>query len=239
MSADLETFIINNIDVVKERIHQAARRSGRQDNEISLVAVTKQKSAGIIKTLADNGIRKIGESYLQEAVFKIDLLKEAEIEWHMIGNIQRGKEKQIVNRFDVIHSVSSKRLALELNRFAGTIKKILPIYLEINIGGETTKHGWQIPDEKNLNILLREIEQIKDCPNLNVQGLMTMAPYSTNPEDSRPHFKKIREIRDKVNQAMPNSGIIELSMGMSGDFEVAIEEGATVVRIGSALVGQR
>ena len=148
MDAEQDLNIKENIEKVNERIHRAAKSGGRNGNDISLIAVTKQKSAAMIKTLAENGIKKIGESYLQEAVFKIDLLKDLDIEWHMIGNIQRGKEKQIANRFHVVHSVGTRRTAQELNRYAAANNKILPVYLEINVSGEITKHGWQIQDHE-------------------------------------------------------------------------------------------
>lgn len=235
-----QDFIIKeNIEKVKARISQAAKRSGRDEREISLIAVTKQKPAAVIKELVENGVRKIGESYLQEAVFKIDLLAKYDIEWHMIGNIQQGKEKHVARRFQVVHSVGAKRTARELNKYAAVNEIKLPVYLELNVSGESTKHGWQVKDDEMLKELLPEFEEILDYSSLTVLGLMTMAPYSINPEDARPYFKRLREIRDYLTSTVTCSSIVDLSMGMSGDFEVAIEEGATVVRIGSALVGFR
>lgn len=231
--------IKENIEKVQTRIHQAAARSGRDESEISLVAVTKQKSAAIVKLLAESGIRKIGESYLQEAEFKIDLLENLGIEWHMIGNIQRGKEKHIVHRFQVVHSVGSKATAKALNKFAAQIEMNLPVYLELNVSGESTKQGWIADEKDKLGELVPVFEEILDYPALNVLGLMTMAPYSDDPEDARPYFARMRKIRDRLQKEIPNSSVTNLSMGMSGDFEVAIEEGATVLRIGSALVGPR
>ena len=231
--------IEENIEKVKERIHLAATRAGRDDSQIDLVAVTKQKSAAVVKQLADCGIKKIGESYLQEAEFKINLLKNLEIEWHMIGNIQRGKEKHIAHLFQVVHSVGSKKTAQELNKYATQLGKIIPVYLELNVSGESTKHGWRVKEDAELDKLAPIFEEILDCPALNVVGLMTMAPYSDDPEDARPYFRKMRYFREQLQTAIPNSPITGLSMGMSGDFEVAIEEGATILRIGSALVGPR
>lgn len=231
--------IKENIAKVTERIQQAASRVGRKGSEVELVAVTKQKSAAIIKLLAESGIKKIGESYLQEASFKIDLLKDLDIEWHMIGNIQRGKEKHIARLFQVVHSVGSKRTAEELNEFAGQLGIMLPVYLELNVSGEATKHGWNVTKEGAIDKLTPIFEEILDCSALNVKGLMTMAPYARDPEKARPYFSKMREIRDHLQRSISHSSISGLSMGMSGDFEVAIEEGATTVRIGSALVGPR
>lgn len=239
MDEELELTIKENIEKVKERIQQAAKRSGREETAISMIAVTKQKSAAVVKALVENGVRKIGESYLQEAAFKIDLLEDYDIEWHMIGNIQRGKEKQIASRFQVVHSIGSRSTARNLNKSAALYEKILPVYLELNVSGEDTKQGWMIMDGQSPEMLLPEFEEILDYPSLDVLGLMTMAPYTLDPEEVRPYFKRMREIRDFLLDKMPSSSITELSMGMSGDFEVAIEEGATVVRIGSALVGPR
>lgn len=239
MDAEQEQSIIENIDQVKTRIQQAAQRSGRVDSEIDLVAVTKQKPAVIVKTLAENGVAKIGESYLSEAVFKIDLLRDLNIEWHMIGNIQRGKEKNIARYFDVVHSVAAKKTARELDKHARSNDKVVPVYLEFNVSGESTKQGWSAGREGDIDTLLPEITEVLQYPNLDVIGLMTMAPYSTDPEQARPFFKRMREIRDQLSALFPQTHLAGLSMGMSGDFEVAIEEGATVVRIGSALVGAR
>jgi pyridoxal phosphate enzyme (YggS family) len=239
MDSEQDQKIKENIEKVKERIRKAAKRCGRDDSDIQLIAVTKQKSAAVVKTLAENGIRRIGESYLQEALFKIELLESLDIEWHMIGNIQRGKEKHIASRFQVVHSLGAIRTARELNKNAAKINKVLPVYLELNVSGESTKQGWIVKEGQSPEILLPEFEEIMDYHSLDILGLMTMAPYSLDPEDSRPYFTRMREIRDYLLTTMPNLSITDLSMGMSGDFEVAIEEGATVVRIGSALVGPR
>ncbi len=234
-----ETNIIESLEKVKSRIRLAAKRSGRDDNEIDLVAVTKQKSAAVVKALVDIGVRKIGESYLQEANFKMGLLTDPEIEWHMIGNIQRGKEKHIASLFHIVHSVGSKRTAHELNEAAASLDKVLPVFIELNVSGESTKYGWQIKDDGHFEEFLLEIEEIVDYSYLNIIGLMTMAPYAKDPEMSRPFFRRLRAVRDFLIKELPGSQITGLSMGMSGDFEVAIEEGATILRIGSALVGQR
>lgn len=239
MDADQEQIIKENIDLVRLRIAQAAKRCGRDEKEIDLVAVTKQKPAQVIKILAENGISRIGESYLQEAEFKIDLLQDLAVEWHMVGNIQHGKEKHIANRFHVVHSVGEIRTARQLDQAASRIDRILPVFLELNLSGEGTKQGWAIRGEEDLGKLLPEWEEILDCHSLQVRGLMTMAPYSLDPEKARPYFKQMRMLRDSLASAFPGAEISELSMGMSGDYEVAIEEGATVVRIGSALVGPR
>jgi len=239
MADDIKIQIDRNIQTVQERIQKAAVRAGRDPGDIALMAVTKQKSAIVVKALIDCGIKRIGESYLKEALFKIDLLKDFPVEWHMIGNIQSGKEKKIARAFSCVHSVGEFRTAAELNKYAGKIGKTLPIYLEMNVSGEDTKGGWLAVDHEDWDKFLPEISEVLALPNIDVLGLMTMAPYSENPEDSRPYFIRLRKIREILGKQLPESRITGLSMGMSGDFEVAIEEGATILRIGSALVGPR
>jgi len=228
-----------NIEIVLDKIQKTAASAGRDPEEISLIAVTKQKSAAVVKKLADFGIKRIGESYLKEALFKIDLLKDFGIEWHMIGSIQKGKEKDIAAKFSEVHSVEKLKTALNLNKYARFNQRVLPVYLEFNISGEETKHGWNAWAENQWPGLLSEIEEIIDLSNIKVKGLMTMAPYFSDPQAARPYFKRLRELREYLSRHIQESDLSELSMGMSGDFEVAIQEGATVLRIGSALVGPR
>lgn len=239
MDNDLQSTIKENLELIKARIQAAAKRAGRDPDSIDLVAVTKQKSAVVVKALLDQGLKQIGESYLKEALFKVELLKDFEVDWHMIGNIQSGKEKQVARVFNTVHSVSGISAAEELDIQAAEIGKSLPVYLELNVSGEMTKHGWLAARKEDWKELLPAVERILGMKSLQVMGLMTMAPYSENPEDSRPYFRRVREIRDYLNQNLPGVKLEGMSMGMSGDFEVAIEEGATVLRIGSALVGPR
>ncbi len=234
-----DTLIRERIEQIQERIDKAARKSGRNPAEIELIAVTKEKSAAVVKTLSENGISKIGESYLSEALFKINILADYKLEWHMIGNIQRGKETQIALNFAEVHSVGRLQIAKTLNKKAKQFKRILPVYLEFNVSGEDTKHGWNAWNESQWEQILPELDQILDFQSLAVKGLMTMAPYSVNPEAARPYFRKLRKLGDYLSRSYPAANLNGLSMGMSGDFETAIEEGATVLRIGSALVGPR
>ncbi len=231
--------IQNNVEVVLEKIQNSAKAAGRDPVGIALIAVTKQKPANVVKTLVDLGISQIGESYLKEASFKIDLLKEYQIEWHMIGSIQQGKEKEIAAKFAEVHSVESIKTAINLNKYAKLYERVLPLYLEFNVSGEETKHGWDAWNESLWKELLPDLNEVLDLQNICVKGLMTMAPYSSDPQDARPYFKRLRQLRDYLSRELPKSNLKELSMGMSGDFETAIEEGATVLRIGSALVGAR
>lgn len=228
-----------NIEAVLDKIKNSAKTAGRDPDRIALIAVTKQKSAAVVKTLAEFGIFQIGESYLKEALFKMELLKEFQIEWHMIGSIQQGKEKDIAAKFDEVHSVESVKTAISLNKYSKLNDRKLPVYFEFNVSGEKTKHGWEAWKQSQWPGLLQELTEVLDLSNLSVKGLMTMAPYSINPQDARPYFQRLRNLRDYLTREIPNSNLTGLSMGMSGDFEVAIEEGATVLRIGSALVGLR
>ena len=239
MDTNQTEFIRQNIEVVLERIQNSAKTAGRDPKNITLLAVTKQKPASVVKILSDFGIKRIAESYLKEALFKIDLLKEFNIEWHMIGAIQQGKEKEIAAKFTEVHSLESTKTANKLDKYAKLNERTLPVYLEFNVSGEETKHGWGAWNEKQWAGLIPEMSEIFDLSNIKVKGLMTMAPYSNNPQDARPYFQRLRQLRDYLAREFPRSNLNCLSMGMSGDYEVAIEEGATALRIGSALVGPR
>ena len=231
--------IRERIEQIQERIDKAAQRAGRNPAEIELIAVTKEKSAAVVKSLSENGITKIGESYLREALFKIKILSDYKLEWHMIGNIQHGKETQIALNFAEVHSVDRLQIAETLNKKAKQFDRILPVYLEFNVSGEDTKHGWSAWKESQWEQLLPVLDRVMDFPSLEIKGLMTMAPYSVNPEDARPIFQKLRKLGNYLSRNYPAANLNGLSMGMSGDFETAIEEGATVLRIGAALVGHR
>lgn len=231
--------IRQNLEIVLERIESSAKKAGREPDNIKLIAVTKQKSAAVIKTLAEFGIRNIGESYLKEALFKIDLLKNFNLNWHMIGTIQQGKEKTIASIFSEVHSVERIKTATNLNKYANLFERKLPVYLEFNVSGEISKHGWKAWDKNQWDGLIPEISEILNLSSIKVKGLMTMAPYSSDPQNARPYFQRLRELRNYLSKEFPSAEFDELSMGMSGDFEVAIEEGATVLRLGSVLVGPR
>jgi pyridoxal phosphate enzyme (YggS family) len=229
----------NRLEEIRSKIDFTAKAAGRDPGEIDLIVVTKGKTPVIIKTLSELGIKNIGESYLKEAIFKLDLLRDLQINWHMIGQIQKNKVKQISYNFDVIHSVEKLQIAAEVNKRSQGFSKVQPVFLEVNLSGEDTKLGWNLTDSENLDNFLRDFEQIVEFTHLKILGLMTMAPYSENPEDSRIYFQKLREIRDLISREFPQDWKYGLSMGMSGDYLVAIEEGATVLRIGSAIVGPR
>ncbi|BCB97380.1 YggS family pyridoxal phosphate enzyme [Dissulfurispira thermophila] len=231
-------MLIENISNILKKISHAAMRAGRSPDEVKLIAVTKTVSVEAIKEAVDAGLRIFGENRVQEAQKKIQSLKlevqNSRIEWHLIGHLQKNKVKYAVQLFDLIHTVDSIELAEELNKQAEKIKKTQRVLVQIKLSEEETKHG--IPEE-NLMPLLEKINELK---NLKLEGLMTMPPYFEDIEGVRPYFKRLREIRDNINSLrIMHYALRELSMGMSNDFEVAIEEGATMVRIGTAIFGER
>jgi hypothetical protein len=187
----------------------------------------------------DAGVRCLGENYADEAVPKITAIQFPALEWHMIGHIQSRKAQLVSRHFTCVHSLDSVKLALRLDRFASLENRVLPVLLECNASGEEAKYGWDITHEENWKNLLPEFEQITRLTSLQVEGLMTMAPYSEQPETVRPYYRRLRRFQAFLKTLLPQANWDELSMGMSGDFEVAIEEGATCVRVGQAIMGPR
>ena len=228
----MESQISSNIDSIKQRIAEAARRANRDPLSIKLMAVTKTVELERIGMAIEAGLSMLGENYVQEAKDKIAIIGDA-AQWHMIGHLQTNKAKYAVKLFDCVHSVDRLELAQELDKKAGQIKPKLNILIEVN-SGEESKSG--VEKEQALELVRR----VAVLPNLAICGLMTMAPYSDNPEDSRPYFKALRNLRDEINRAgIAGVRMEELSMGMTDDFEVAIEEGATIIRVGRAIFGKR
>ena len=229
----MESTVRANIERVGSVIADAALRAGRKASDVRLMAVTKTVDDDRIMEAIEAGVDIIGESYVQEAKRKIEKMGR-KIEWHMIGYLQSNKAKYAVKLFDMIHSVGRMDLAVELDRRARAQDMAMKILIEINISGEKTKSG--IPYEEAVQ-LVRDISSLE---NLSIQGLMTMAPWFDNPEDARPYFRALRELRDMiVDEDSNRAEMRELSMGMSGDYEVAVEEGATIVRIGRSIFGER
>ncbi|RLC71163.1 MAG: YggS family pyridoxal phosphate-dependent enzyme [Chloroflexi bacterium] len=217
--------IERNLKEVEGRIAQAAQRVGRSPDEVTIVAVTKQVAPQAIEAAIKAGIRHIGENRVQEANEKIRLLSALELypTWHMVGHLQTNKVKTAVEIFDIIHSIDSLRLAQLVSQRAD---KTLPVLLQVNISGEETKSGFSVAE------LPKALDEVARLPRLEVKGLMTIAPLVQDAEEVRPIFRRLRELRDSL-------GLEHLSMGMSNDFEVAVEEGATMVRIGRAIFGKR
>jgi pyridoxal phosphate enzyme (YggS family) len=222
--------IRENLLKVMDRIERAAQRVGRDPGEIKLVAVSKTVEAARIKEAIEAGVSILGENYVQEAQRKIEEIGRL-VAWHFIGHLQTNKAKYAVHLFDMIHSIDSLPLAEELNRRAEKVGQVARVMIEVNISGEATKFG---TDEEKVFGIARGILNLS---HLSLEGLMTMPPYFDLPEMSRPYYIKLRELREKmVREGFPMK---ELSMGMSNDFEIAIEEGATYVRVGTAIFGAR
>jgi PLP dependent protein len=225
--------IADNLTRIQERIKKTALRCGRQPDEVRLVAVSKTVPLEMMREAVSAGAAILGENYIQEARDKIALIGGA-CAWHFIGHLQSNKAKLAAELFSLIHSVDRIALAEALNKEAANKNKILPILIQVNISGEETKSGIDPSGTRQL------VQQAALLPHLSVQGLMTMPPWFESPEDARPYFRALRKLRDELaGEHIPNASLEELSMGMSGDFEVAIEEGATLVRIGTAIFGER
>jgi len=222
------------LEQIGQRIRQAAESCNRDADSVRLVAVSKTIAADIVKEAIATGVTILGENYIQEARHKFKALVQYPVSWHFIGHLQSNKAKYAVRLFDLIHSVDSLKLARELNKQAAKVDKIQQILVQVNISAEDTKSGILTEEAPRL---IAEISQLK---NLAVKGLMTMPPYFYQPEKVQPFFAALRELRDQIKeQSLPNVSLDELSMGMTGDFEVAIKEGATLVRIGTAIFGKR
>ena len=219
---------------VKNRIEAAARGCGRDPETIRLVAVSKTVPTNRVRQAIEAGATILGENYIQEARTKFNDLATTPVSWHFIGHLQSNKAKYAVRLFDLIHSVDTLKLARELDKQSRKINKIQEILIQVNISEEASKSGVNVKDTLTL---LKDISRLE---NLSVKGLMTMPPYFNAPEKVRPYFTALRNLRDRLEQqGLLNVGLNELSMGMTGDFEVAIQEGATLVRIGTAIFGDR
>lgn len=235
-----QSIIRENYNQVVERIYISARNAGRDPDEIRLVAVTKTRSVEVIKYVIDAGATNLGENYVEEAIPKIQtLINNQTIRWHMIGHVQSRKAQNVCEYFHYVHSLDSVKLAERLSRFAVMLNKLLPVWMEFNVSGEASKSGWDITNTENWEKILPDIEKIVALPNINILGMMTIPPYSMDPETSRPHYRRLREFREYVIDHFQYKDFNELSMGMSSDFEVAIQEGSTCVRIGQAILGSR
>jgi hypothetical protein len=223
--------LADNLEKVQQRIRAACDRADREPNSITLLAVSKTHPPETIKAAADCGQIFFGENKVQEAKAKIPLCP-GKLRWHFIGHLQSNKCRDAVELFEMIQSVDSLSLAHEINKRAEQAARRMPVLIEVNVAGETSKFGYQ-PER-----LLAELKAINALPRLEVRGLMTVPPWSPEAEDSRPHFRRLRELKGRA-EAVLGAPLPHLSMGMSGDFEIAIEEGATIVRVGTALFGPR
>jgi pyridoxal phosphate enzyme (YggS family) len=220
-----------NINAIQQRIEAACARAGRTAGSVTLVAVTKGQPPEVVGEAAKLGLRLFGENKVQEAKAKIPLCPDR-LRWHMIGHLQTNKCRDAVELFEMIQSVDSLHLAEEINKRAEQAAKTLPVLLEVSAVGEASKFGYR-PEQ-----LLAELSRLNALPRLEIHGLMTVPPWTPDPEKVRPVFREMRELKERCEQIL-GAPLPHLSMGMTGDFEVAIEEGATMVRIGTALFGER
>ena len=224
------------LELVRERIALAAQRAGRSADEVTLVAVSKLQPFDAIEEAYAAGQRDFGENRLEELWQKVELANEHgldEIRWHMIGSIQSRKTPQVIGPFVLVHSVDREKIADRLDRDAGNAGRMLDVLLEVNVSGEASKHGFTPEALRNA------AGRLVALPNLRIHGLMTMAPIAEDAEEVRPVFRGLRTLRDEMAQEHSLGDWTELSMGMTQDFEVAVEEGATIVRVGSAIFGPR
>ena len=232
----MESDIAANISRILERIREKSSLSGRKATDIRLMAVTKTVDEARVRDALQAGIKLIGENYVQETARKKVLLEQqgTPLEWHMIGRLQTNKAKYAVKLFDMIHSVDSVELAWELDKRSKAVGRVTKVLIEVNAGGERTKSGVPLSRAQDLIIAAAALE------NISIEGLMTIPPWFPDPEKARPYFAALRELKEKIEKAdIPRVHMRELSMGMTDDYEVAIEEGATIVRIGRGIFGER
>ncbi len=226
--------VAGNLEELRRRIEAASRRVGRDPQDVKLIGVSKTVPAERIREAAAAGLRRFGENYVQEASRKIEALGDLSVEWHFIGHLQTNKAKQAVGRFHWIHTVDRLSLAREIDKRCNAVGKPLPVLIQVHLGDEETKGGVSPEDLENL------FDAVQTMEWLEVRGLMAIPPFLENPEAVRPFFRDLRRWLDRLRQkALHPEKLTELSMGMSHDFEVAIEEGATFVRVGTAIFGPR
>ena len=230
---EISEMLAENLQNVEERIQAACARANRDRNEVTLIAVSKTKPVSMLEEVYAEGIRCFGENKVQELTEKHDKLP-SDVKWHMIGHLQRNKVKYIVDKVDLIHSVDSVRLAETIEQEAVKKDVIVPVLVEVNVAEEDSKFGLKV------NEVLSIIEEISKFPHIRIKGLMTIAPFVENPEENRPVFARLRKLSvDIAEKNIDNVSVEILSMGMTNDYEIAIEEGATMVRVGTGIFGER
>ena len=236
----LSSIIRQNYEGVMERIQRAAQSAGRTAENVRLVVVTKAQPVEVVRAAIEAGARVLGENYPEESQPKIiELGHQGGVEWHMIGHLQSRKAGIVAEHFDMFQSLDSLRLAEKLERQLADRDRVLPVLLELNVGGEESKSGWQAADEELWEALLPEVEAVLALPHLAVRGLMTMPPLFDDPEEARPYFVRLRRLGEFLAHRFGTDHFQAYSMGTSADFEAAVQEGATLVRVGTAIVGPR
>ncbi len=238
-TSDLVAKIKENRERVLEKIGAAARSVGRDPDDVRLIVVTKGHSAVVAHAAIEAGAQRLGENYVKEGLSKMELLSDAEVEWHMIGPVQSGKARDLAWHYDWFHALDRLKIARRCDHFAERVDLEMPVLLECNLSGEESKSGWPAWDQDRWPSLADDLAPLFEFEQLNVKGLMTMPPFDPDPETSRPYFQKLRRLREFLAGRFSQSDWRELSIGMSNDYEVAVQEGATMVRIGTAIVGPR
>lgn len=232
--------IKKNLTSVRERINRAAQRAHRDPSDVKLVAVTKLMPVGTIEAGIEAGLRCFGENYPEQAAEKIKVIRPNKpVEWHMIGHIQSRKTETVCQHFDMVHSVDRMKIARYLDRYSRDIGLIMPVLIEVNLSGEESKFGWEASDEGKWSALLEEFRAMAKLPNIKIRGLMSMPPFFDDPEQTRPIYKRLNHLQQYLQEKAPEASWDELSIGTSFDFEVAVEEGATYIRVGTEIFGKR
>lgn len=232
--------VSDRLEQVKTRVAQVATKSGRGIQQVEIVTVTKRQPIALVRAAYDCGLRIFGENYAEEAVRKIEELSDLPgIQWDMVGHVQSRKVKLLANVVHRVHSVDSEKLARMFNEMRSPELSPLQVLLEVNVSGEASKEGLDGTDTTRWEKFLPLVDQMLELPRLRVTGLMTMPPLQADMEANRVYFRKLRELRDYLNTCRPELKLTELSMGTSSDFAVAIEEGATIIRLGEAILGPR
>jgi PLP dependent protein len=224
---------------VLELVNEASVRSGRVPGNVRIVTVSKSQPIDVIRAALEAGIIMLGENYTEEAVEKVRLINRPDVEWHMIGHIQSRKASLVARNFALVHSIDSVKIAEKLERFCAEDGKTLPALMEVNVSGETSKFGLPAWNEQHWTDLVPVFEQVLANPHLHILGLMTMPPLMENSNETRPYFQRMCRLQAYLSEQFPNQNLIELSMGTSIDFVAAVEEGATLIRVGEKILGPR
>jgi pyridoxal phosphate enzyme (YggS family) len=239
MNDPVLSSIIERYQRTLNLIADAAAGCGRAPEEVRMLVVSKSQPLEVVRTAVLAGISRFGENYVEEAVEKMNALGNSAVEWHMIGHVQTRKASLVAANFSMLHSLDSLKLAARLERFCAELNRTLPLLLEFNVSGEDSKFGFPAWNEGAWSDLDQEIEQILALPHLHACGLMTMPPLFDDPDSTRPYFQRLRRLQEYLRKRFPKGQWMELSMGTSSDFVTAIQEGATYVRIGRAILGPR